>query len=87
MAATRSQDINGTVIAMLRTLGCDAPVILPVHDLTIDLGIDSTELIELAILARDELGLSIKPDLRSMGTVSDLTAELSRLLNGEQANV
>jgi acyl carrier protein len=86
MPSVEPRNIEGTVIGMLRTLGCDAPLILPVHDLSIDLGIDSTELIELAILARDKFGLSIKPDLRSMGTVSDLTAELSRLLNCERTS-
>ncbi|WP_050419496.1 acyl carrier protein [Bradyrhizobium tropiciagri] len=87
MSVARTDKLESAVVGLLRTLGCDAPTILPVHDLAIDLGIDSTELIELAILVRDEFGLSIKPDLRSMGTVSELTAELSRLLKQEQISV
>jgi acyl carrier protein len=83
MSTGQSENVENVVIGLLRSLGCDAPLILPVHDLTIDLGIDSTELIELAILVRDQFGLSIKPDLRSMGTVSELTLELSRLLEKE----
>jgi acyl carrier protein len=74
------------VVSILRTLGCDVHDIAPVHRLSIDLGIDSTELIELAIIVRDELGLGIKPDLRQVETVSDLTAEVSRLIGTSTSN-
>lgn len=59
-------------------------MIAPVHHLSVDLGIDSTELIELATIARDELGLRIKPDLRHMETVADLAAELARLIENDR---
>jgi acyl carrier protein len=79
MSSIEQADFEETAVQMLRKLGCDAPVVAPVHHLSIDLGIDSTEMIELATIVRDELGLRIKPDLRHMETVSDLAAEMARL--------
>lgn len=84
MSRTESQNFEQTVVGLLRSLGCEAPVIAPVHHLSLDLGVDSTELIELAAIVRDELGLRTKPDLRHMQTVSDLAAELARLVKNDR---
>ncbi len=83
MANIDTLDIDQDIVRLLRALGSDAPVIAPVHDLTLDLGIDSTELVELAIIARDQFGLAVKPDLRHVRTVQELTAEIVRLITSE----
>lgn len=84
MSLNDTTGLEKSVVGMLRTLGCEAPVIAPLHHLVLDLGLDSTELIELAIIARDELGLRVKPDLRHMQTVSDLVEELVRVIERDQ---
>jgi acyl carrier protein len=84
MSLTDPRNFEQAVVGMLRILGCEAPVIAPVHHLSVDLGMDSTELIELATIVRDQLGLRIKPDLRQMETVSDLAAELARLVESDR---
>lgn len=84
MSLTDTPNFEQTAVRLLRSLGCEAPLIAPVHHLSVDLGLDSTELIELATIARDELGLRIKPDLRHMETVSDLAAELARLVENDR---
>ena len=80
-------NIEQEIISALRALGCDAPEIVPAHDLAIDLGIDSTELIELAVIVRDGFGLRIKPDFRMIGTVEELVAEVARLATCEPLSV
>ena len=77
-----TQDIQEVVLSSLTTLGCDAKNVLPVHDLQSDLGLDSTEVVELAALVRNQCGLKAQRlDMRSMKTVSDLTAQVQALLS------
>ena len=74
-------NIDEAIISALRQLGCDADVILPVHQLQGDLGIDSTEMIELAALVRSECGLEAQRlSLREITTVADLRQQVEMLL-------
>lgn len=74
-------DIHEVVLSSLRSLGYDAKEVLPVHDLQSDLGLDSTEVVELAALVRNQCGLKAQRlDLRSMRTVSDLAGQVQTLL-------
>lgn len=75
-----SNDIDKAIMDSLRRLGCDADVILPVHELQGDLGIDSTEMIELAALVRSECGLEAQRlDLNKINTVADLRRQVELL--------
>jgi acyl carrier protein len=70
------------VINSLRRLGLDADQILPIHDLHCDLGVDSTEMVELAALVRTECGLATQRiDLDRVRTVGDLVAQIEFLIN------
>ena len=76
-------DIEAAVSTAIRKLGLEECEILPVYDLQTDLGIDSTELVELAALVRGELGLRTQRiDLRTVKTVHDLVAQVETLLGG-----
>ena len=76
-----NNDIDKAIMDSLRRLGCDADVILPVHELQGDLGIDSTEMIELAALVRSECGLEAQRlDLNRINTVADLRRQVELLL-------
>lgn len=80
------QDIHEVVLASLKNLGCDAKEILPVHDLQSDLGLDSTEVVELAALVRNQCGLKAQRlDVRSMKTISDLAGQVQALLERNAA--
>lgn len=69
------------VMKALRKLGCQVEAVLPVQELQGDLGIDSTEMVELAALVRTECGMSLQPvDLRSIQTVADLTSRIDQFL-------
>jgi acyl carrier protein len=73
--------IEDSIITSLRKLGCDADSILPVHELQGDLGVDSTEMIELAALVRGEFGITThRIDLQNVRTVADLTVRVESLL-------
>lgn len=77
-----NNDIDKAILDSLRRLGCDADVILPVHELQGDLGIDSTEMIELAALVRSECGLEAQRlDLNKINTVADLRRQVELLLD------
>ena len=76
-----NNDIDKAIMDSLRRLGCDADVILPVHELQGDLGIDSTEMIELAALVRSECGLEAQRlDLNKINTIADLRRQVELLL-------
>ncbi len=76
-----AQDIHGVVLACLKHLGYDAKEILPVHDLQSDLGLDSTEVVELAALVRNQCGLKAQRlNLHAMKTISDLSGQVQALL-------
>lgn len=76
-----NNDIDKAILDSLRRLGCDSDVILPVHELQGDLGIDSTEMIELAALVRSECGLHAQRlDLNKINTVADLRRQVELLL-------
>lgn len=76
-------DIEAAVATAIRKLGLEETDILPIHDLQTDLGIDSTELVELAALVRGELGLHTQRiDLKQVRTVSDLVAQVDSLVRG-----
>jgi acyl carrier protein len=73
-----AQDV---VINALKKLGCQVEMVLPVQELQGDLGIDSTEMVELAALVRSECGMALQPlDLRSIQTVADLTSRIGQFL-------
>jgi acyl carrier protein len=75
------QKIEESIISSLRKLGCDAASILPVHELQGDLGIDSTEMIELAALVRGEFGITAhRINLQDVKTVADLGLRVETLL-------
>lgn len=77
-----NNNIDKAIIDSLRRLGCDAEVILPVHELQGDLGVDSTEMIELAALVRSECGLEAQRlDLNKINTVADLRRQVELLLD------
>lgn len=79
-------NVDEAIVASLRRLGCDAEVILPVHDLQGDLGVDSTEMIELAALVRSECGLEARRlNLDEIATVADLSRQLETLLRQSEA--
>lgn len=79
-------DIEAAVATAIRKLGLEEADILPVYDLQTDLGIDSTELVELAALVRGELGLHTQRiDLKQVRTVSDLVAQVDVLVRGAAA--
>lgn len=79
-------DIEAAVATAIRKLGLEETDILPVYDLQTDLGIDSTELVELAALVRGELGLQTQRiDLKRVRTVSDLVAQVDLLIRGAAA--
>jgi acyl carrier protein len=76
-----TQDIHEVVLASLKSLGYDTQDVLPVHDLQSDLGLDSTEVVELAALVRNQCGLKAQRlDLRSLRTISDLASQVQSLL-------
>jgi acyl carrier protein len=69
----------GRVTDVIRLLGCDAKLILPVHELDNDLGIDSTEIVELGILIRKEFGVGEKAiSLAGARTVADIIARVDQ---------
>jgi acyl carrier protein len=79
-------DIEAAVSTAIRKLGLEECQILPVYDLQTDLGIDSTELVELAALVRGELGLQTQRiDLGTVKTVHDLVAQVATLIAGAAA--
>lgn len=73
-------DAEITVIRALHELGCEAENVLPVHNLLDDLGIDSTELVELGMIVRQDCGLTARIDLRGAVTVADLVEEVQLLM-------
>ena len=74
-------DIEVAVAQAIRKLGlCDVEV-LPLHELQNDLGIDSTEMVELAAIVRGDLGLTRERlDLRKIVTVADMVSQLETML-------
>lgn len=73
--------IEESIINSLRKLGCDTATILPVHELQGDLGVDSTEMIELAALVRGEFGITTQRiNLHDVKTVADLAGRVESLL-------
>jgi acyl carrier protein len=80
------RDIEQVVLSSLKSLGYDLKDVLPVHDLQSDLGLDSTEVVELAALVRNECGLKAQRlDMRSLRTVSDLAGQVKTLLDQSMA--
>lgn len=79
------QEIEAAILQSLRKLGCDADAILPVHHLQFDLGVDSTEMVELAALVKTECGLALeRVNLAGVHTVADLVHRVDLLLRGHQ---
>ena len=81
-----SKQIEEKVVASLRRLGCNVDEILPVHALQYDLGIDSTEMVELTALIRNEFGMQAQHiDLHGVETVGDMATKLEQLLGQQGA--
>lgn len=80
-------DVEEKVIKAIKDLGCEAHQILPVHELHLDLGIDSTELIELTELVKTELGLQMTPiNLKNVKTVGEMVEQLKRVVSEDTAS-
>jgi acyl carrier protein len=74
-------NVEEKVIKAIRDLGCDAHEILPVHELHLDLGIDSTELVELTELVRTEFGLRTQHlNLKGVKTVREMVAQMEQVI-------
>ena len=74
-------DVKEKVMKAIRDLGCDVKEILPVHNLQLDLGIDSTELIELAELVKTECGLQARTlNLKNIQTVDEMICQLEEAI-------
>jgi acyl carrier protein len=74
-------NIEEKVIKAIRDLGCDAHEILPVHELHLDLGIDSTEMVELTELVRTEFGLQARNvNLKGVKTVREMVEQMERVM-------
>lgn len=79
------QEIETAILQSLRKLGCDVDTILPVHHLQFDLGVDSTEMVELAALVKTECGLALERlNLAGVYTVADLAHRVDHVLRGQQ---
>lgn len=69
--------IRAAVIRALRALGCQADQILPVHELQSDLGVDSTELVELSALIKNEVVMmERRVSLLGVNTVDDVVQRI-----------
>ncbi len=73
-------DTKASVVAALHELGIEVDTILPVHDLYVDLGLDSTELVELGMIVRENCRLGIRLDLASAITVQDIIEQVESLV-------
>jgi acyl carrier protein len=81
MAHAERMLAENVVINALKRLGCPVEAVVPVQELQGGLGIDSTEMVELAALVRSECGMVLQPvDLRSIQTVADLTSKIDQFL-------
>lgn len=81
-----SVDVEKAVIDSLGKLGLNTEQVLLIHDLHCDLGVDSTEMVELASLVRTECGLATQRiALDRVQTVGDLVAQVEELIR--QASV
>lgn len=82
-----TKQIEDAVLNALRKLGCDVAQVLPVHQLQGDLGVDSTELVELAALVRTDCGIALQQvELRGARTVSDLTNLIEAAISRQDAH-
>ena len=73
------------VLDAIRELGCDAAGILPEHRLCEDLGIDSSETVELAMILRSRLGgRGSALSLKGAATVLEITQRVQALLGAMQ---
>lgn len=82
-AATEEASTSGRVLRVLRELGCESGQILLIHDLDRDLGIDSTEIVELGILVRREFGFEERAvSLAGARTVEDIVRRIDQHLSG-----
>jgi acyl carrier protein len=66
--------VREEVLGLLKKLGCDVTSVYPTQDLGDDLGIDSTEMVELVAVVRTQYGLSLQPSVwKGIRTVEDLS--------------
>jgi acyl carrier protein len=74
-------NVEEKVIKAIRDLGCDAHEILPVHELHLDLGIDSTEMVELTELVKTEFGLHAQRlNLKGVKTVREMVEQMEQVM-------
>lgn len=74
-------NVEEKVLKAIRDLGCDADEILPVHELHLDLGIDSTELVELTEIVKTEFGLqSQRLNLKGIKTVREMVEQMEQVM-------
>lgn len=75
-------NVQAVVETAIRKLGLEMAHIAPTQHLIMDLGIDSTELAELATNIRAELGLHTQRiHLAKVNTVGDLVQQVEGLLS------
>lgn len=73
------------VLSVLRKLGCQIEILIPVQELQGSLGIDSTEMVDLASLVRTECGMVLQStELRHIHTVADLTSRIDSFLAAQK---
>lgn len=79
-------NVQAVVETAIRKLGLEEVSISPSQELLVDLGIDSTELAELAANIYAELGLhSQRISLAKLNTVGDLIKQMESLLSAPAA--
>ncbi len=73
-------ELEDGIAAALYELGCDVDEIVPADNLVCDLGMDSTEIVELGIVLRERYGLAVRVDLRGAETAGDVVKKIQELL-------
>jgi|HubBroStandDraft_2_1064218.scaffolds.fasta_scaffold91930_2 acyl carrier protein len=65
----------------LDKMGCSIDMLLPEQELQVELGLDSTEFVELVALVQRDYGVALKQsDWSSIQTIGDLTSKINTLL-------
>ena len=75
-----TSELEEAIATALYEIGCDVDGIVPADNLYCDLGMDSTEIVELGIVLREKYGLAIRVDLRGAETAGDVVEKIQELL-------
>jgi acyl carrier protein len=78
-------EVEHLVVDAIRALGCDVADILPEHRVCEDLGIDSSEVAELAMILRGRLGEKARAlSLNGAGTVLEIMQRVQSFQGTQQ---